>query len=418
MPGPLSGFRVLELTTTVSGPLAGMTLADQGAEVIKIEPPMTGDTARYLGPSRGGMSALFAVLNRNKRSVVLDLKAEAEVEIFRRLVETADVLLENYRPGVLDRLGLGYEALSQIRPGIVYASITGYGDDGPYQNRRVYDPLIQATAGAAAAQSSGRPTNMRTILFDKVTGLTTAQGITAALLERSRTGRGQHLPITMVESGLSYQWPDVMWSRTFVGEGVSDGPGELADWFPIFQAKDGLVSIILVADEAVELLSVWRGASLHTDPRFATMPDRVANMTAFAEAVESLLEDVGVDEICESLDAFGVPVARVNSLDQIMADEQVRHLGSIIETEHPAAGAMRLARPPVPFGGARATKETFPERPAPALGQDSSALFESLGVEAETIERLAARDAANAELLRAAQAEATKQTAASNAARK
>lgn len=414
MSGPLSGFRVLELTTTVSGPLAGMTLADQGAEVIKVEPPMTGDTARYLGPSRGGMSALFAVLNRNKRSVVLDLKAEAEVAIFRRLVETADVLLENYRPGVLDRLGLGYAALERIRPEIVYASITGYGHDGPYQNRRVYDPLIQATAGAAAAQSSERPTNMRTILFDKVTGLTTAQGITAALLERSRTGRGQYLPITMVESALSYQWPDVMWSRALVGEGISEGPGELADWFPIFRAKDGLVSIILVADEAVELLSVWRGASLHTDPRFATMPARIANMDAFCAAVESVLEDVGVDEICENLDAFGVPVARVNSLDQVCDDEQVRHLGSIIETEHPTAGTMRLARPPVPFGGESATSETFPACAAPTLGQDSAALFAAVGVEAETIERLTARDASNAERLRAAQAEAAENSTPSS----
>ena len=162
--GPLHGYRVLELTTTVSGPMAAMTLADQGAEVVKVEPPLTGDTARYLGPARNGMGALFATLNRNKRSVVLDLKDEDEHQIFLRLVETADVLLENYRPGVLDRLGLGYDRLSAIRPELVYASITGYGD-GPYHNRRVFDPLIQATAGAAAAQGgAGSPSPVRTII--------------------------------------------------------------------------------------------------------------------------------------------------------------------------------------------------------------------------------------------------------------
>lgn len=404
MPGPLSGFRVLELTTTVSGPMAGMTLADQGAEVIKIEPPMVGDTARYLGPSRGGMSALFATLNRNKRSLVLDLKAEAERAIFLRLVETADVLLENYRPGVLERLGLGYDTLSAIRPELVYASITGYGE-GPYRNRKTYDPLIQATVGTVHAQSEASPTNVRTIIFDKVTGLTTAQGITAALLDRTRTGRGQHLPITMVESALSYQWSDVMWSRTLLGDGVSDGPAELADWFPLFQAQDGLVSIILVADPAVELLSVWRGASIHTDPRFATLFDRVEHMDEFVAAVNGLLADVTVDEICEALDAFGVPVARVNSLDTVHEDEQIRHLGSLVETEHPMAGPMRLPRPPVPFGGEHAP---FPARPAPAVGQDGRQILEALGVDAATIDRLAARDAAQAEMLRAAMTQAAR----------
>ena len=262
--GPLSGIRILELTTTVSGPMAAMTLADQGADVIKIEPPLVGDPARYLGPSRGGVSSMFASLNRNKRSVVLDLKDDDERAVFLRLVETADVLIENYRPGVLDRLGLGYETLSALRPELVYASITGYGD-GPYQNRRVFDPLIQATSGTAAAQGIDEATNVRTVIFDKVTALTTAQGVTAALLERERTGRGQHLPVTMLESALSYQWPDVMWSHSFVGDGVSDGPAELADWFPLFRAKDGPVAIILTSDQAVELLSVWRAAELHLD---------------------------------------------------------------------------------------------------------------------------------------------------------
>ena len=187
--GPLSGIRVLELTTTVSGPMAAMTLADQGADVIKIEPPLVGDPARYLGPSRGGVSSMFASLNRNKRSVVLDLKDDDERAVFLRLVETADVLIENYRPGVLDRLGLGYETLSALRPELVYASITGYGD-GPYQNRRVFDPLIQATSGTAAVQGIDEATNVRTVIFDKVTALTTAQGVTAALFERERTGRG------------------------------------------------------------------------------------------------------------------------------------------------------------------------------------------------------------------------------------
>ncbi len=398
--GPLSGIRVLELTTTVSGPMAAMTLADQGADVIKIEPPLTGDSARYLGPSRGGVSALFASLNRNKRSVVLDLKDDDEREVFLRLVETADVLIENYRPGVLDRLGLGYETLAQRRPELVYASITGYGD-GPYHNRRVYDPLIQATSGTAAAQGPDEPTNVRTVIFDKVTALTTAQGVTAALLERERTGRGQHLPITMLESALSYQWPDVMWSHSLVGDGVSDGPAELADWFPLFRAKDGPVAIILTSDQAVELLSVWRGAELHTDPRFATLADRIRRGAEFVDAVNELLADVEVAEVCDTLDAFGIPVARLNPLAEVADDVQVRHLGSVIDAEHPDAGAMRLARPPVPFHGERPTAATFPARHAPRVGEHVVEVLTELDVDGELIDRLTARDAENAVTLQA-----------------
>ncbi|MCH1435377.1 MAG: CoA transferase [Acidimicrobiales bacterium] len=398
--GPLSGIRVLELTTTVSGPMAAMTLADQGADVIKLEPPLVGDPARYLGPSRGGVSSMFASLNRNKRSVVLDLKDDDERAVFLRLVETADVLIENYRPGVLDRLGLGYETLSALRPELVYASITGYGD-GPYQNRRVFDPLIQATSGTAAAQGIDEATNVRTVIFDKVTALTTAQGVTAALLERERTGRGQHLPVTMLESALSYQWPDVMWSHSLVGDGVSDGPAELADWFPLFRAKDGPVAIILTSDQAVELLSVWREAELHLDPRFATLHDRVRNGTAFVESVNALLADVTTAEVCETLDAFGIPVARLNALDEVFDDEQVRHLGSVVQAEHPDAGPMRLARPPVPFHGERATGEHFPRRPAPRVGEHVAEVLAELGVEGELIERLTARDAENAVTLQA-----------------
>jgi crotonobetainyl-CoA:carnitine CoA-transferase CaiB-like acyl-CoA transferase len=171
-----------------------MILGDQGADIIKIEPPMTGDLARFMGDRRNGMSAMFATLNRNKRSLVLDLKHQADKEIFLQLVASADVLIENYRPGVTRKLGIDYETLNTLNPGLVYASISGYGQTGPYQHKRVYDPLIQATAGAAAAQDRGRPQNIRTVIFDKVTGYTAAQAITAALLARAKPGRASIYP--------------------------------------------------------------------------------------------------------------------------------------------------------------------------------------------------------------------------------
>ncbi|MBT5137726.1 MAG: CoA transferase [Acidimicrobiaceae bacterium] len=395
MPGPLSGYRVLELTSTVSGPMAAMILADQGADVIKIEPPLFGDTARYLGSSRAGMGAMFAVLNRNKRSVALDLKVAAEKDAFLALAQTADVVIENYRPGVVQSLGIDYEALSARNPGLVYASISGYGQDGPYQNRRVFDPLIQATAGTAAEQGGEIPANMRAIVYDKVTALTTSQAVTAALIERGRTGLGQYLPISMLDSALYYMWPDMMWSRTLLGDDIQH-KGELADYFPIFRARDGYVSIVLVSDESLEMLSIWRGSELHLDVRYSTLPARLARAAAFKIEVEALLAEVSTDEICEMMDAFGVPVARVNTLDNVHDDEQVRHAGSLVESEHPRAGRMRYPRPP-----ARFAVPVFPERHAPYIGDDTREVLASVGVADDIICALEDRDALNAATLQA-----------------
>ena len=223
MSGPLSKYRIIELTTTVSGPMTGMMLSDQGADIIKVEPPLLGDMARYLGSSRAGLSAIFAVLNRNKRSIVLDLKEEQDLDIFKKMVKEADVLLENYRPGIVKKLGIDYETLKTINPSLIYTSISGYGQDGPYKNRKVYDPLIQATTGVSETQGAaarGEPRNMASIIFDKVTALTTAQAITAALLERADTGKGKYLSISMLDSALYYSWPDTMWSRTLLSDDV------------------------------------------------------------------------------------------------------------------------------------------------------------------------------------------------------
>ena len=406
MAGPLSGVRVVEMTSTVSGPLAGMVLADQGADVIKVEPPMFGDTCRYLGSTRAGMGGMYAVLNRNKRALALDLKDETQKTVLLDLIDTADVLLENYRPGVLARQGLGYDVLAERNPGLVYVSITGYGPDGPYENRRVYDPLIQATVGMAATQGdlSGRPENVRTIMFDKVTGLTAAQAITAALFQRSRTGRGQHLPVSMLDSALYYTWPDVMWSRTLQGEGTSYS-GELADYFHILATKDGYVSVILIQDDSLQLMAVWRGSEVHLDPRFSTLADRLANRDAFIAAMEEILADVSTEEVCQMLDAFGIPVAAVNPLDRVHEDPQVVQQGSLVETVHPEIGAMRLPRPPARFEG-QASTGSFPERHAAFIGGHTREILEELGADEALIAGLEQRDAEQAAQLRAAMAAA------------
>ena len=394
MSGPLNGYRVIELTSTVSGPIAGMILGDQGADIIKIEPPMTGDLARFMGDRRNGMSAMFATLNRNKRSLVLDLKHQADKEIFLQLVASADVLIENYRPGVTRKLGIDYETVRELNPGLVYASISGYGQTGPYQHKRVYDPLIQATAGAAAAQDRGRPQNIRTVIFDKVTGYTAAQAITAALLARAKTGEGQHLPISMLSSALYFQWPDVMWSHTFQGEGA-EFSGTLADWFQIFKTADGHVSIILATDDSFEKLCLMLSIDLHQDERFNSLPGRLANRELLQQLLDDAMASWPTEELCSRLDEHDVPVAKVNSLDELAGDPQIMEQGALIDIEHPCAGTMRVANPPFNFEGQRAV----PALHAPELGEHSAEILRELGRSQEDIQRIEQREQHNRELM-------------------
>ena len=245
---------------------------------------------------------------------------------------------------------------------------------------------MQATTGVSDDNGGERPENVRTILFDKVTALLTSQALTAALLEREKTGRGRHVPISMLDSALYYTWPDMMWSRTLLGEGVRHN-GEIGDWFQIYKTQDGYVSIVLVRDEALEFLSIWRQSKLHEDPRFKTFPDRQAHAEALQEAVDGLLADVSTDEVCENLDAFGVPVARVNSLDEVADDVQVKHAQTLVETTHPLIGAMRYPRPPVQFD----PEEVFPRRHAPALGEDTREILAAEGIAETEIVRLEER---------------------------
>ena len=394
MSGPLEGYRVVELTSTVSGPFAGMMLADQGADVVKVEPPGIGDLARFMGTTRSGMAAMFSVLNRNKRSVVLDFKEAKDFEILKNLLATADVLIENYRPGVVKKLGLDYESIKKINSNIIYTSISGYGQSGPYINRRVYDPLIQATAGAAASQDSENPEYYKTIVFDKVTGLTAAQSISTALLHRERTGEGQYLPISMLDSALYYIWPDVMWSKTLLGEGIDYKP-DLFESFPLFKAKDKPISVIVVADKDFQRFCEVIGCKLYEEQKYSTFEQRVLNKQTLIPEIEKYLEDKEADVLCEELDKLGIPVASINQLDEIHEDPQVIEQGSLIETEHPLAGKMRMPKPPFNF----LNQNEFPKSHAPVLGQHNREVLSELGVEEKEIERMEEREKANKKII-------------------
>ena len=241
MPGPLDGVKILDVSAVVSGPLATMILADQGAEVVKVEPVGTGDIMRQRLNHRGGMAAFFLNVNRGKRSIAVDLKQPRGIELVRKLAEDADVFVQNWRPGAAERLGLGESALRERNPDLIYASLSGYGDSGPYHDRPVYDPIIQGLTGHVAIQESPDiPIKdlVRNIVSDKSSAYTMAQAITAALFARERGAGGQSIHVPMIDASLAFFWPDGMMKHTLLDDGV-ENVGALYEIYRIWQTADG-----------------------------------------------------------------------------------------------------------------------------------------------------------------------------------
>ncbi|HEX2466184.1 MAG TPA: CoA transferase [Thermoanaerobaculia bacterium] len=392
MAGPLHGYTVLELATMVSGPLATQLLGDQGADVIKIEDPNGGDLMRHLGPKRGGMTAIFTTVNRNKRSLALDLKTPEGFRVLEHLVEGADVFVQNFRPGVAARMGLGYEAMRALRRDLIYVSISGFGEHGPYAQKRVYDPIIQALSGLAAIQAdrdTGRPRMMRTIIPDKITAMTAAQAVTAALLERERSGQGQHIQLAMLDATVSFAWPEGMVTHTFIGDGVAEPkPGSTADL--VYETADGYITASTMSD--VE----WKGMARATghlewldDPRYSTPGGRVANSDSRLRLVGEVLRERTSAEWLAALEAEDVPCAPILSREQLIADPQVAENELLIEEEHPLAGRIRYARPAARFE--RTPVEL--RRPAPALGQHNREILGEIGFSDQEVAQLRAAGA-------------------------
>src|SRR5438477_2608287 len=261
MPGPLNGYRIVDLTSNVAGPLATMILGDQGADVLKVEPPASGDSARSGANRRGGLTAGFLNNNRNKRSIVLDLKNPAALDALKRLATGADAFVQNYRPGVADRLGVGEEAVRKVAPNIVYVSISGFGEKGPYAQAPAYDPVIQGFSGLATVQAGSdraRPRMLRTILPDKLTAITASQAITAALLARERTGEGQHVRLTMMDAVLQFLWASDMAGQTFVGD--EPAQQERASSTDLaYETADGYMTVAVQTDRQWAGLARARG---------------------------------------------------------------------------------------------------------------------------------------------------------------
>jgi crotonobetainyl-CoA:carnitine CoA-transferase CaiB-like acyl-CoA transferase len=391
MPGPLAGIRVLDLTSVVSGPLATMFLADQGAEVIKIE-PLGGDITRHSRQSvsaSGEFSALFLSTNRGKRSLALDLKRPEAGMIMRKLAGRADVLVQNFRPGTMERLGLGEPLLREINPRLIYLSISGVGDSGPYAGKRVYDPIIQGLSGFADLQAdpeTRRPRMIRTIVADKTTAIFAAQAVTAALFARERTGEGQHIRLAMLDAMISYLWPEAMTQYTVVGreESTAD-PVARPDL--IFETTDGYITVGTISD------SEWRGfcaaakrADLAEDPRFNTPGGRAVNATERILIMAEIIKERPTAEWLQRLDANDVPSAPVLRRSEVIANEQVLARELIAEFVHPDIGRVRQPKPAARFDRTPAAIHG----PAPRIGEHSAAILAELEFDAAEIERLVA----------------------------
>lgn len=387
---PLRGVVVLDLATVLSGPLATVLLADQGADVIKVERPGAGDLTRSVGSRRNGVSAMFQLANRGKRSIALNIAHPEGRRVIERLAPVVDVVVENFRPGVAQRLGLGYGQLSAINPQLVYASIAGFGFEGELAEMKVYDNLIQAVSGLAAQQTDadGRPQLVRNLMCDKITALYTAQAISAALYARSLGAGGQHIQLAMLDAAISFLWTDAGTEHLFVGDGVEwaqSGAGS-----SLMPHRDGFSTSAPVTDEEfATMCKVFGHPELAEDPQVATMFERLRHPDRAREAREALMANarhMSAADAVGGLVTGGVPAAEVVPVVEVPNHPQVLANETFVASVHPQGGEIREPRPPARLNGHRAT----PGAHAVPLGANTSEILEMAGYEAADIERLRA----------------------------
>jgi crotonobetainyl-CoA:carnitine CoA-transferase CaiB-like acyl-CoA transferase len=382
----LTGIKVLDLTSMVSGPVAAMMLADQGADVIKVE-PTTGEQMRHIGPTVNKVTAAFFSCNRGKRSIAVDLKSEAGKKVLFDLVSGADVLIQNFRPGAMERMGFGEPVLRALNKKLIYVSISGFGEEGPYAHKRVYDPVIQALSCATdiqADRTTGRPQMFRIIIADKVTAITAAQAISTALYAREKSGEGQHIRLSMLDAMLSLFWPEAMAGLTYADKEFDvrkyQGAMDL-----IYETQDRFITAGAISDKEWEgMCRALNREDLIDHPDFKTAQDRFTNNSQRKEVTAQEIKKWASEDILARFDAEGVPCAPIIDRSELLAHEQVVANGSIDRLQFDDFGEVRQARHPARFDKTPARVQ----RPAPRLGEHGREVLSAIGYSKSDIDAL------------------------------
>jgi crotonobetainyl-CoA:carnitine CoA-transferase CaiB-like acyl-CoA transferase len=390
MPLPLEGVRVLDLTNVMAGPYCTMVLGDLGAEVIKLE-SLDGDSTRNFEPKVNDESYCFAVLNRNKKSISVDLKAPAGKEIVRKLAARSDIVIENFRPGVVKKLGLAYDDLRKVNPTIIYASMSGFGQTGPYGKKGGFDIIAQGMSGVMmmTGYPGGRPAKVGIAMNDIACGVTTLYGILGAFIGKLRHGEGQFLETSLLEAGMAWS----IWEfGAFFGNGemptATGTRHRRSAPYQAFRSKDGYVTVGASGDK------LWRAFVTQVveqpqwleDPRFNTNPARLRNTDALEQAIEEILTTQSTAHWVAKLDAAGVPGGPVYTYDQTLADPHVKHRQMVYDIEHPKIGMMKTIGLPVKSSG----DLTRIRKPAPLLGQHTQQVLREIGMSDDQVRGLLA----------------------------
>ena len=390
MGGPLEGYRIIDLSTMLSGPWSTSILGDQGADVIKVEVPGVGDFTRSLGGRSNGLPVNFLNINRSKRSVTLNLKHAQGKRALKKLAATADVFVQNFRPGVVERLCIAEPDIREVSPQVVYLSISGFGESGPLAGKPVYDPIIQALSGLTTIQAgsdSERPRLVRTILPDKLTSVVAAQAVTAALLARAKTGKGQHVRLSMLDAVLNFLWASDMGGQTYLDRSLSNqAAASFIDL--IYETKDGYITASTMGDkEWAALARAFNRPELLEDPRFKTSALRDRNVNERLSLIQDELKSRTTQEWLEILEREEVPCAPALTRNQVLKHPQIIASEVLKEYQHPVAGRVRQARVAARFEG---TPPADPQG-APRLGEHNRQILAELGYSEDEINDL--RDA-------------------------
>ena len=379
---PLAGIRVLEIGVMIAVPAATHILASYGAEVIKVEDHTVGDTLRFFGSNKNGMSGWFVNANWGKRSIALDIKSKSGRETLIRLIKSADVLVEGFRTGVMDRLGFGYDDARKLNEQIIYCSSSGFGATGPYAEMPAYDPLIQALTGWAGVQAhDGKPTLVRAMVADKVGAYTNAQAIMAAIIKRERQGVGSHVTVSMLESNLAFVWPDVMMDHTLLDDDVTQLPNVLSS-YRLYSCSDGQVAIAAGTDQHWQSMCAAIDPSCYEDERFHTAAGRGANIGAWMDLCDEMVSSRTVDFVVNALREGDVPVAPVLDPGDVYLDEQIEATQMLPVSDHHTVGRIRHPRASATYFG-----QSLELADAPLHGEQTAEIMLELGFSADEIDQ-------------------------------